>query len=122
MVLVLVQGCSSIPRLVELDEIPSAKIAEIDALPEVARTPAMAYQELGMVEGISCRQRSSTEPASWQDALRRAKFRAMQKGANAFTDLECEPPKPGPFLSRITGYVMSTCNETIRCTVSAVRK
>jgi hypothetical protein len=120
--LLLLQGCSSIPRIVELDEIPAARVAEIDALPEVAREAASSYQDLGQVEGISCRPRSSKEPASWEDAVRRAKFRALEKGANAFTDLECGPPIAGPFLSRITGYVMSTCNETIRCTASAVRK
>ena len=122
LLLLLLQGCSSIPGIVELDEIPAGKGADIDALPEVAREAANGYKDLGSMEGISCRRRSSKEPASWEDALRRAKFRAMQKGANAFTDLECGPPVAGPWLSRITGYVMSTCTETIRCTASALRK
>src|SRR5882672_3611640 len=122
MVLLLLQGCSSIPRIVHLDEIPNAKVAEIDALPEVTRELASAYQELGLVEGISCKRRSSMEPASWEDAVRRMRFRAIQKGANAIADLDCGPPEAGPMLSHITGYVMSTCNETIRCTASALTK
>ncbi len=120
----LLGGCaSSIPRNVKLDDIPADQVAAIDALPEVAQgVPASAYTKLGDVEGISCNQRASKTAASWEDAVRRTKYRAMQKGANAIADLNCELPKQGPLLSRLTGYVLSTCEETIRCTASAVRK
>lgn len=119
----LLAGCaSSIPDNVRLDDIPDAKVASIDALPEVAPGAPAAYADLGKVEGISCNRRATKEPATWADAVRRTKYRAMQKGANAIADLDCGPPKTGPLLSRITGYVASTCEETIRCTASAVRK
>jgi hypothetical protein len=54
--------------------------------------------------------------------VRRTNFRALQTGANAIADLNCEQPKVGALLSRLTGYLMSTCNETIRCTADAVRQ
>ena len=116
----LLGGCaSSIPRNVKLDDIPADQVARIDALPEVA---SGKFTKLGDVEGISCNQRATKTSASWEDAVRRTKFRAMQKGANAIADLDCGPPTEGPFLSRLTGYVASTCKETIRCTASAVRR
>ena len=115
MIVVLASGCS-LPRpweRVQLDDIPGAKVAEIDALPELAvEKPAPPpYRDLGPVEGISCK-RSSRELASWEDAVRRMKFRAMQKGANAIKDLQCEEPK---------GRSLTTlCYESIRCTATAV--
>ena len=116
----LLAGCaSSIPRNIKLDEIPAEQVKVIDALPEVA---AGSHTKLGDVEGISCNQRATKTSASWEDAVRRTKFRAMQKGANAIADLDCGLPQEGPLLSRLTGYVLSTCEETIRCTASAVRK
>jgi len=117
--LLMLWGCaSSIPDVVELDDIPADKMAEIDALPEVTAKP---YTELGAVDAISCK-RNSKENASWEDAVRRTKFRALKKGANAIADLDCEEPKEGPLLSRITGRFSSTCQETIRCSATAVRK
>jgi hypothetical protein len=116
----LLAGCaSSIPRNVKLDDIPADQVARIDALPEAA--PG-GYTKLGDVEGISCNHRSPKTSASWEDAVRRTKFRALKMGADAIADLDCGLPKEGPLLSRLTGYVLSTCEETIRCTASAVRK
>jgi len=108
-------GCS-VPRpweMVQLDEIPAEKLAEIDALPEIRPEKAsmVSYRKLGDVEGVSCK-RSSKQLASWEDAVRRAKFRAMQKGANAIADLSCEAPQ---------SHLLTTlCYESIRCTASAV--
>jgi hypothetical protein len=122
--LVLLPACS-IPRLhiEHLDDIPDGRIAEIDALPETQAEmlPTKVYADLGMVEGVSCK-RSSREVASWEDAIRRAKFRAMQKGANSIANLSCEQPKGGSFISRLTAAVNAECMESIRCTASAVRK
>ena len=115
-------GCaSSMPKTVELDDIPADKVAEIDALPEIRPEAPTTYAVIDKVEGISCK-RSKKDNASWEDALRRTKYRAIKKGANAIADLDCEMPKGGPLLSRITGYFSSTCQETIRCSASAVRK
>ena len=122
--LLLLPGCS-IPRLhiEHLDDIPGDRIAQIDALPETAAEalPTKVYADLGIVEGVSC-QRSSKEAATWEDAVRRTKFRAMQKGANSIANLSCEQPKGGSFISRLTAAVNAECIESIRCTASAVRK
>jgi hypothetical protein len=100
---------------VRLDDIPADKLAEIDALPELradtgARLPP--YTDLGTVEGVSCK-RSKKELASWEDAIRRTKYRAMQKGGNAITNLYCEEPK-GKSLTTL-------CYESVRCTANAVQ-
>jgi hypothetical protein len=45
--------------------------------------------------------------------VRRTKFRAMQAGGNAITDLSCDAPQ---------GRSLTTlCLESIRCTARAVR-
>jgi hypothetical protein len=115
--ILLIAGCSAPkPReRVRLDDIPADKAAEIDALPEIradtgGRTPP--YTDLGPVEGVSCK-RSKKEVASWEDAIRRTKYRAMQKGANAITSLYCEEPK-GKSLTTL-------CYESVRCTANAVQ-
>ena len=99
--------------MVHLDEIPAAKLAEIDALPEIRPEEAktVSYRKLADVEGVSCK-RSSKALASWEDAVRRTKFRAMQKGANAIANLSCEEPQSHP--------LTTLCYESIRCTASAV--
>src|SRR5690348_14989119 len=115
--IILLAGCS-VPRpweRVRLDDIPADKLSEIDALPEIradtaARIPA--YDDLGPVEGVSC-QRSKKELASWEDAIRRTKYRAMQKGGNAITHLYCEEPK-GKSLTTL-------CYGSVRCTANAVQ-
>jgi len=121
---VLASGCSTPQSLqtVHLDEIPSDKFAEIDRVPEVEAQALRTrdYTDLGQVEGISCK-RSRKEVASWEDAVRRTKYRALQKGANAIANLACDAPK-GSLISRITAAVAATCIESIRCTASAVKK
>lgn len=109
-------GCA-VPKpweKVELDEIPADKFAEIDALPELRDKAASttAYSDLGVVEGVSCK-RGRKELASWEDAIRRTKYRAMQKGGNAITNLSCEAPKGGS--------LTTLCYESIRCTASAIQ-
>src|SRR5256885_502601 len=92
MVLPILIGCSA-PRpweMVHLDDIPVERIPEIDAIPELKA--GAAHTPLGSVEGISCR-RSSKGMATWEDSVRRTKFRAMQMGGNAIADLSCEAPK-----------------------------
>ena len=125
LLLVLV-GCSLVPaKAPELDDIPADKVAEIDALPEVPGEPlpTQVYVDLGMVEGISC-QHSRKEPsASWDDAVRRTKFRAIKKGANAIANLSCETPRGGTVIGRWTSTFMNReCIESIRCTASAVKR
>jgi hypothetical protein len=119
---VLLAGSCSTQSLqtVHLDEIPSDKAAAIEGVPEIEALPSQAYTDLGAVEGISCK-RSSREVASWEDAIRRTKYRALQKGGNAIANLVCEAPKAS-FMGRITSAVAPTCMESIRCTASAVKR
>src|SRR3954470_4052649 len=91
----LAGGCSTQSlQTVHLDEIPSDKVAAIDGVPEieVQPLPSRDYADLGAVEGVSCK-RTSKEMASWEDAIRRTKYRALQKGGNAIANLSCEEPK-----------------------------
>lgn len=112
----LLAGCS-VPKpwlRVQLDDIPVDQVARIDALPEhtTETLGATPYTDLGAVDGISCK-RSSRELASWEDAVRRTRFKALQKGGNAIKDLECDEPK---------GRSLSTlCYESIRCTAKAIQ-
>jgi hypothetical protein len=110
----VLQGCS-IPnptRMEFLDDLPEDKFSEIDALPEVPAGPKVAV--LGEVEGVSCkRSYRGAAAATWEDAVRRTKYRAIQKGGNAISNLSCGLPKGSSFTT--------LCLESIRCTASAVR-
>ena len=113
---VLLGGCSlpNPTKMEQLDEIPEAMIPQLDAMPVVQPENAVSIEN---VEGVSCRRRTLAyfkgTPASWEDATRRAKYRALQKGANAIANLSCEQPKGGSFTTM--------CFESIRCTATAVR-
>jgi uncharacterized protein YbjQ (UPF0145 family) len=116
LLLLTLSGCS-LPRpweRVDLDDVKQEQVFAIDALPEI-KTETLnkaRYTSLGSVEGVSCK-RSSKEVASWEDAIRRTKYRAMQKGANAIANLSCEEPK---------GRSLTTlCFESIRCIATAVQ-
>jgi len=109
----LVGGCSLPSVKVEhLDDIPEAAIAQLDAMP-VLQDDGTPRQPIGDVEGVSCRRAYKGMPASWEDAVRRTKYRALEKGGDAIAELSCERPK---------GRSLSTmCLESIRCTARAVR-
>ena len=113
----LVAGCTlpNPTRMEFLDDLPEARLAEIDALPEIlaTRLGSVRHEVLGDVAGVSCRRTWKGTPPGWEDALRRTKFRAIQAGGNAFTHLNCELPK---------GRSLTTlCLESIRCTARAIR-
>ena len=98
----------------QLDDIPEAMIPQLDAMPVISGENVVVIDD---VEGVSCRRRTLSwfkgMPASWEDAVRRTKYRALQKGANAIAELSCEQPK---------GSSLTTmCIESIRCTARAVR-
>ena len=110
---VLLGGCSLPSVKVEhLDDIPQAMFAKLDAMP-VLQDDTVRRETLDDVEGVSCRRAYKGMPASWEDAVRRTKYRALEKGANAIADLSCDRPQ---------GRSLSTmCFESIRCTARAVR-
>jgi hypothetical protein len=112
-----VAGCAlpNPTKMEVLDDIPADRIAEIDAVPEilVGKLAALRHEALANVTGVSCRRVYKGTPPSWEDAVRRAKFRAMQAGGNAITNLSCDSPQ---------GRSLTTlCLESIRCTAQAVR-
>lgn len=112
----LLAGCAlpNPTKMEQLDDIPESMIPQLDAMPELRDDVGVAIDN---VEGVSCRRRTLTllkgTPASWEDAVRRAKYRALQKGANAIANLSCEQPKGGS--------LTTMCLESIRCTARAVR-
>ncbi|HUK06122.1 MAG TPA: hypothetical protein VLV90_13690 [Burkholderiales bacterium] len=109
-------GCSlSLPtvNVEKVDDIPEAQIARIDAIPEIPQADATRFETIGPVAGVSCRRAYKGTPASWEDAIRRTKYRALQIGGDAIAALSCGKPE---------GTSMSTfCLESIRCTASALR-
>lgn len=112
----LLGGCAlpNPTKMEQVDEIPAAMIPRLDAMPVVQDETGVAIDD---VEGVSCRRRTlswfKAMPASWEDAVRRTKYRALQKGANAIASLACEEPKGSSFTTM--------CLESIRCTARAVR-
>ena len=113
----LAAGCS-IPnptKMEHLDDLPAARIAEIDAVPEIsaAKLATLRHESLAGVAGVSCRRAWKGTPPSWEDAIRRTKYRALEAGGNAITDLNCEAPQ---------GRSLTTlCLESIRCTARTIR-
>jgi uncharacterized protein YbjQ (UPF0145 family) len=108
----LLGGCS-LPnpmKMEHLDSIPAGIIAQLDAMPVLQDENAITIDS---VEGVSCRRAYKGMPASWEDAVRRAKYRALLKGANAIANLSCESPKGGS--------LTTMCFESVRCTARAVR-
>ena len=114
---VLAAGCTlpNPTKLERLDDLPAAKLPEIDAVPEIlaGKLAAVRYEPLAEVVGVSCRREWKGTPPSWDDAVRRTKFRAMQAGGNAISNLACESPRGGSFTT--------LCLESIRCTARAIR-
>jgi hypothetical protein len=105
------------PRQAEhLDDIPATQISAIDALPEILPTKlaSVRYEAVAEVAGVSCRRQAyKGTPPSWEDALRRTKYRAMQAGGNAIANLNCEAPQKNS--------LTTVCFESIRCTAKAIR-
>jgi len=112
--LALLGGCSlpNPTRMERLDDIPDELIAQLDAMP-VLQDDGTPRQSIEDVEGVSCRRAYKGMPASWEDAVRRTKYRALQKGADAIAELSCERPQGRSFTTM--------CFESIRCTARAVR-
>ena len=116
---VLLSGCAkpTMPTIgVErLDDIPAVRISEIDAIREIDAEilGKISHETLAEVAGVSCKRAYGASASSWEDAVRRTKYKAMQQGANAIANLTCGLPE------RISLSTM--CLEAIRCTASAIR-
>ena len=113
----LAAGCSlPNPTAMEhLDDIPPAEFPAIDAIPDLAADSlrTVPHTSLAEISGVSCRRTYGGASPSWEDAVRRTKYRAMQNGANAITNLTCGFPE-GKSLTTL-------CLESIRCTASGIR-
>lgn len=113
----LVAGCvvPNPTKMERLDDMPAAKLPEIDAVPEIpaGKLAALRHEALAEVNGVSCRREWKGTPPSWEDAVRRTKFRALQAGGNAIGNLNCELPQ--------SRSLTTLCYESIRCTARAIR-
>ena len=108
-------GCpATMPKMEHLDEIPAEVVPRLDAMPELPAEKSATFEVIGTVEGVSCnRALRKGMPASWEDAVRRTKYRALQLGAEAVANLDCGRPEQNS--------LATLCREAIRCTASAVR-
>jgi hypothetical protein len=100
--------------LENLEEIPAAKRTAIDAIPEIGdkEIAMQPYETLGRVESVSCRRSYRGPAPSWEETVRRTKYEAMKKGANAIANLACGPAE-GLSLTRL-------CFDSIRCAADAI--
>jgi hypothetical protein len=111
----LLAGCAT-PGNTEIpDDLPASKRAEIDAMPEVgdADFPGKPRETLGKVEGVSCKRSYWGQTPSWEETVRRTKYEALKKGANAIANLACDLPTGRSYIK--------LCLDSIRCTADAVR-
>jgi hypothetical protein len=114
LVIALLAGCATPGSLEDLEEIPAAKLAAINAMPEVGdkELAMQPYETLGRVESVSCRRSYRGPAPSWEETVRRTKYEAMKKGANAIANLACGPAE-GPSLTKL-------CFDSIRCAADAI--
>lgn len=114
---VLLAACSApTPKsVVFLDDLPKAELRRIDAMPVLDddRLAGTGHDELGQVEAVSCKRSYWGSPATWEDAIRRVKYRALRLGGNAIAKLDCGNPQKKLFAE--------FCFESIRCTAAAER-
>jgi hypothetical protein len=115
LVIAFLPGCVTPGNSENLDAIPAARRAEIDAMPEVEENKLgmQAYETLGKVEGISCKRSFWGSAPSWEETVRRTKYEAMKKGANAISNLACGLPEGRSYFK--------LCFDSIRCTADAIR-
>ena len=115
LVVAFLTGCAVAGNTETPDELPAAKRAEIDAMPELgdADFPGKPRETLGKVEGVSCKRSYWGASPSWEETVRRTKYEAMKKGANAIANLACDLPTGRSYLK--------LCLDSIRCTADAVR-
>ncbi len=111
----LLSGCATPGSVENPDDIPAAKLSAIDAMPEVGdkELATQPYEALGKVEGVSCRRSYRGAAPSWEETVRRTKYEAMKKGANAISDLACGLPEGRSYFK--------LCFDSIRCTADAIR-
>jgi len=114
-VVALLCGCATSGAEQDLDEIPAAQRAAVDALREVGdkELALQPYDALGKVEGVSCRRTYRGMPSTWEATVRRTKYEALKKGANAISNLACGNPEGRSYIK--------LCLDSIRCTADAIR-
>jgi len=113
LIVALLAGCATLKAEENLDILPAAQIAALDAMPELGdKELARPHATLGKVEGVSCKRPYSGSTPSWEATVRRTKYEAMKKGANAIANLACSLPE-GRSITHL-------CLESIRCTAEAI--
>jgi len=108
-------GCVTSSSSENLEDSPAAKRAEIDAMPAVGdkELSTQPHESLGKVEGVSCKRSYWDSAPSWDETVRRTKYEAMKKGANAIANLECGLPEGRSYIK--------LCFDSIRCTAEAIQ-
>ena len=107
-------GCSPFVPVVNIEKLPDDQRAVIENMPvyEQHQLTNLKYSTISQVEGISCKDLMWSPDATTDNAINQAKYWALQKGANAISNLNCES-KEGVSFSK-------NCWESIRCTADAI--
>ena len=115
LIVAMLPGCASTGGSAYLADIPDARRAEVDAMPDLAdkELSQRPYETLGKVEGVSCKRSYWGSSPRWDDTIRLVKYEAMKKGANAIAHLECGAPEGRSYTK--------LCFDSIRCTADAIR-
>jgi hypothetical protein len=115
LIIAFLPGCATPSSSEYLDDIPAAKRAEIEAMPEIGdkELSTQPHETLGKVEGVSCKRSYWGSAPSWEATVQRTKYEAMKKGANAIANLACGLPEGRSYFK--------LCFDSIRCTADAVR-
>ena len=111
----ILAGCAGSGSSPYLGDIPDAKRAEVDAMPDLEdkELSLRPHEVLGKVEGVSCKRSFWGSMPRWDETIQLTKYEAMKKGANAIAHLECGAPEGRSYTK--------LCFDTIRCTADAIR-
>lgn len=112
---ILAAACGSNVGAVNVSKLPAPQQAEIQAVQiyDPAQLPALTFQVIDLVEGISCKNMVWDPPASRSAALEQARYQAWKLGANGLTNLDFSAPEG-------TNYGKN-CWESITVSAEAIR-
>ena len=111
----ILAGCAATGGSAYLGDIPDAKRAGIDTMPDLGdkELSLRPHEVLGKVEGVSCKRSYWGSSPRWDETIQLTKYEAMKKGANAIARLACSAPEGRSYTK--------LCFDAIRCTADAVR-
>lgn len=113
--LLVLAACAARVTRVDLSKLPAEDQAAIRSVRVLNSTQlaTMKFNLLGVVEGVSCRNKVWDRPASRSAAVEQAKYYAWELGADGITNLE---------YGAVEGTSYGTnCWESIRVSAEAIR-